>query len=102
MHRWGPGLWPPLTMAKSSFISKDFGYNKKIITQMAIIWRWFGLLLTFMLVDLEINYMEDVMLNESLSLVGQFLILEPGPGGSISSFIKRDSSVAKNAPSRVT
>ena len=43
------------------------------------------------------------MLNESLSLVGQILILEPRPGGgSISPFRKRDSSVAKTAPSRVT
>jgi hypothetical protein len=42
------------------------------------------------------------MLNESLSLVGQILILEPRPGESISPFRKRDSSVAKTAPSRVT
>jgi len=42
------------------------------------------------------------MSNEFLSLVGQILILEPGAGGSISPFRKRDSSIAKNAPSRVT
>jgi len=46
--------------------------------------------------------MEHFMLNESKSLVGQILILEPGPRWSISQFRKRDSSVTKNAPSRVT